>query len=111
MLSSDVNSAFDPNYANVNEKKNTAYFGKGVVFMKYTGSRGKSGSNDASAEYIGKLRKIMDENNIFKYVCYLKFHINFVVQFKVNLSNQLAAFTELTVCTHFSNKMSSLKVC
>ena len=64
MLSSDVNSAFDPNYANVNEKKNTAYFGKGVVFMKYTGSRGKSGSNDASAEYIGKLRKIMDDNNV-----------------------------------------------
>ena len=64
MLSSDVNSAYDPNYPNVSEKKNTAYFGKGVVFMKYTGSRGKSGSNDASAEYIGKLRKIMDENNV-----------------------------------------------
>ena len=64
MLSSDVNSAYDPNYSNVNEKKNTAYFGKGVVFMKYTGSRGKSGSNDASAEYLAKLRKIMDDNDV-----------------------------------------------
>lgn len=60
MLSSDVNSAYDPNYASVSEKKNTAYFGKGVAFIKYTGSRGKSGSNDASAEYIAKLRNIMD---------------------------------------------------
>jgi aspartyl aminopeptidase len=64
MLSSDVNSAYDPNYANVSEKKNTAYFGKGVVFIKYTGSRGKSGSNDASAEYIAHLRKIMDEAGV-----------------------------------------------
>jgi aspartyl aminopeptidase len=64
MLSSDVNSAYDPNYASVSEKKNTAYFGKGVVFIKYTGSRGKSGSNDASAEYIAKLRKIMDDAGV-----------------------------------------------
>ena len=64
MLSSDVNSAYDPNYASVSEKKNTAYFGKGVAFIKYTGSRGKAGSNDASAEYIAKLRKIMDDAGV-----------------------------------------------
>lgn len=64
MLSSDVTAAYDPNYANVSEKKNSAYFGKGMVFMKYTGSRGKSGSNDASAEYVGALRKIMEDNNV-----------------------------------------------
>lgn len=64
MLSSDVNSAYDPNYAGVSEKKNTAYFGKGVAFIKYTGSRGKAGSNDASAEYIAKLRKIMDDAGV-----------------------------------------------
>ncbi len=64
MLSSDVSAAFDPNYASAFEKKNAAYFGRGVVFNKFTGSRGKSGSNDANAEYIGKLRKIMDDNNV-----------------------------------------------
>ena len=64
VLSSDVSAAFDPNYPSVMDKKNAAYFGKGMVFNKYTGSRGKSGSNDASAEYIGKLRKIMDDNNV-----------------------------------------------
>ncbi len=64
MLSSDVTSAFDPNYASVYEKKNTAYFGCGMVLMKYTGSRGKSGSNDACAEFIGELRNIMDENKV-----------------------------------------------
>ena len=61
MLSSDVSAAYDPNYASVFEKKNSAFFGKGMVFNKYTGSRGKSGSNDASAEFIGKLRKVMDD--------------------------------------------------
>lgn len=60
MLSSDVSAAFDPNYASAFEKKNTAYLGHGMVFNKYTGSRGKSGSNDACAEYIGKLRGVMD---------------------------------------------------
>ena len=60
MLSSDVSAAFDPNYASAFEKKNTAYLGRGMVFNKYTGSRGKSGSNDACAEYIGQLRGIMD---------------------------------------------------
>lgn len=64
MLSSDVTAAFDPNYAAVSEKKNSAFFGKGMVFNKYTGSRGKSGSNDASAEYLGALRRIMDDNNV-----------------------------------------------
>lgn len=64
MLSSDVSAAFDPNYAGVNEPKNTAYFGKGIVFNKYTGSRGKSGSNDANAEYIGSLRAVMDDAGV-----------------------------------------------
>lgn len=64
MLSSDVTAAYDPNYASASEKKNTAYFGCGMVLMKYTGSRGKSGSNDASAEFIGELRKIMDDNQV-----------------------------------------------
>lgn len=64
MLSSDVSAAYDPLYASAFEKKNCAYFGRGVVFNKFTGSRGKSGSNDANAEYMGKLRKIMDDNNV-----------------------------------------------
>ena len=64
MLSSDVTAAYDPNYPSVSEKKNSSYFGKGMVFMKYTGSRGKSGSNDASAEFMGSLRKIMDDNDV-----------------------------------------------
>ena len=62
MLSSDVSAAFDPNYASAFEKKNIAYLGRGMVFNKYTGSRGKSGSNDACAEYIGELRKVMDDS-------------------------------------------------
>ena len=65
VLSSDVSAAFDPNYPSVMDKKNAAYFGKGMVFNKYTGSRGKSGSNDASAEYVGKLRAVMDGGNVF----------------------------------------------
>lgn len=64
MLSSDVSAAYDPTYASVFEKKNCAYFGRGVVFNKYTGARGKSGSNDASAEYIGRIRKVMDDHNV-----------------------------------------------
>ncbi|MEG0319685.1 MAG: aminopeptidase, partial [Niameybacter sp.] len=64
MLSSDVTAGHDPNYPSVLEKNNAAYFGKGVVFMKYTGSRGKSGSNEANAEYMAYLRKIMAENNV-----------------------------------------------
>ena len=64
MLSSDVSAAYDPNYPQVNEIKNCAYFGKGIVFNKYTGARGKSGSNDAHAEFIAKIRKVMDDNNV-----------------------------------------------
>ncbi|MCD7981707.1 MAG: aminopeptidase [Clostridiales bacterium] len=63
-LSSDVSAAFDPNYPGVMEKKNAAYFGKGLVFNKYTGSRGKSGSNDAGAEYVAQVRGIMDKGNV-----------------------------------------------
>lgn len=64
MLSSDVSAAFDPMYEGVYEKKNAAYFGKGLVFNKYTGSRGKSGSNDANPEYIAHLRDILDRNSV-----------------------------------------------
>ena len=64
VLSSDVSAAYDPNYPAVMEKKNSAYFGKGLVFNKYTGSRGKSGSNDASAEYMAEIRRIMDDNRV-----------------------------------------------
>lgn len=64
MLSSDVSAAFDPMFESVFEKKNTAYFGRGLVFNKYTGSRGKSGSNDANAEYVAYLRRILDEANV-----------------------------------------------
>ena len=64
MLSSDVSSAYDPLYADAFEKKNTAFFGRGLVLNKYTGSRGKNNTNDASAEYIAKLRKVMDENEL-----------------------------------------------
>ena len=62
MLSSDVSAGFDPNFPEVMEKKNSAYLGHGITFNKYTGSRGKSGSNDANPEYIAKLRKVMDDN-------------------------------------------------
>ena len=64
MLSSDVSAAFDPNYPEVMEKKNAAYLGHGITFNKYTGSRGKSGSNDANPEYIAKLRRVMEENHV-----------------------------------------------
>ena len=64
MLSSDVNAAYDPLFPEVFEKKNTAFLSKGLVFSKFTGSGGKSGSNDANAEYIAKLRNIMDANNV-----------------------------------------------
>lgn len=64
MLSSDVNAGFDPNYAYVFEKKNASYLGRGVVFSKFTGSRGKSGSNDANAEYIARVRKALERENV-----------------------------------------------
>ena len=64
MLSSDVSAAFDPNFASVYEAKNSCYLGHGVVFNKFTGSRGKSGSNDADAEYLAQIRKIMDDGGV-----------------------------------------------
>ncbi len=63
MLSADVNAAYDPLYAEAFEKKNAAFFGKGGVISKYTGSRGKGGSNDANAEYLGKLRNIFESED------------------------------------------------
>ena len=64
MLSSDVSSAYDGLYADAFEKKNVAYLGRGMVFNKFTGARGKSGSSDASAEYLGELRRMMDASNV-----------------------------------------------
>lgn len=64
MLSSDVSSAFDPSYASCFDKKNVAFLGCGMVFNKFTGARGKSGSNDANAEYLGHLRRIFDKKKI-----------------------------------------------
>lgn len=64
MLSSDVSAGVDPLFVSVNDKKNAAYLGNGIVFNKYTGARGKSGSNDVSAEYVARIRAVMDESNI-----------------------------------------------
>ena len=64
MLSSDVSAGFDPIYAQSFEKKNAAFLGRGMSFNKFTGSRGKSGSNDANAEYIARLRRIFDEAGV-----------------------------------------------
>lgn len=64
MLSSDVSSAYDPSFASSFDKKNVAYLGNGMVFNKFTGARGKTGSNDANAEYLGHLRSIFDKENI-----------------------------------------------
>ena len=64
MLSSDVSAAYDPMYAEVFEKRSSAFFGKGLVFNKFTGSRGKSGSNDANAEYLAKIRQAMDSKDV-----------------------------------------------
>ncbi|EKU71877.1 aminopeptidase [Selenomonas sp. F0473] len=64
MLSSDVSSAYDGLYADAFEKKNVAYLGRGMVFNKFTGARGKSGSSDASAEYLGELRRMMDDAGV-----------------------------------------------
>ena len=64
MLSSDVNAAYDPLFASAFEKNNASYCGRGVVFSKFTGSRGKSGSNDANAEYIARIRNMMDKNDV-----------------------------------------------
>ncbi len=64
MLSSDVSAAYDPGFGEAFEKKNSAYFGRGLVLNKYTGARGKSGSNDANAEYIARIRKIFDDHQV-----------------------------------------------
>lgn len=64
MLSSDVSAAYDPMFAETFEKRSSAFFGKGLVFNKFTGSRGKSGSNDANAEYLAQIRKAMDSQNV-----------------------------------------------
>lgn len=66
MLSSDVSAAFDPLYPSAFEKKNAAFLGKGMVFNKFTGSRGKSGSNDCNAEFLGEIRNMLEKQN----VCY-----------------------------------------
>ncbi len=63
-LSADVNAAFDPTFAEVNERNNCAYVNKGVCITKYTGSRGKSGTSDASAEFAGRIRRLMDSKNV-----------------------------------------------
>ena len=64
MLSSDVSAGFDPTYAASFERKNASFLGEGLVFNKFTGSRGKSGSNDANAEYIAEIRRALDKDGI-----------------------------------------------
>jgi aspartyl aminopeptidase len=71
MLSSDVSNAYDPNYPEVNDPKNSAYFGCGIVFNKFTGSRGKGGSNDAHPEFIAKVRRILAEEDVQFQTCEL----------------------------------------
>ena len=64
MLSSDVSAGYDPAYSEAFEKKNAAYLGRGIVLNKFTGARGKSGSNDANAEYVARVRKIFDDHDV-----------------------------------------------
>jgi len=71
MLSSDVSAAFDPAFASVYEKKNACFLGHGLAFMKFTGSRGKAGSNDADAEYVALIRSIMDGAGVHFQTCEL----------------------------------------
>ncbi|MBR1829664.1 MAG: aminopeptidase [Atopobiaceae bacterium] len=71
VLSCDVSAAYDPAFASVFEKKNSSFLGHGLSFMKYTGARGKSGSNDASAEYVAEIRRIMDEAGVHFQTCEL----------------------------------------
>jgi len=65
MLSADVNAAVDPNYESVYEKRNATYLGHGIILQKYTGARGKYDSSDASAEFVGEVRKLFNDNGIF----------------------------------------------
>ena len=71
MLSSDVSAGFDPNFASAFEKKNAAFLGRGLCFNKYTGSRGKSGSNDANAEYMAQIRRMLDDADVAFQTCEL----------------------------------------
>ena len=71
MLSSDVCVAYDPNYPEVSDKKNSAYFGCGICFCKFTGSRGKAGASDANAEFVAKVRNVMDKNKVSFRMCEL----------------------------------------
>ena len=64
MLSSDVCTAFDPNYPSVSEQRNNAFLGKGVALIKYTGVRGKSGANDAHAEFVGEIRRMLNSAGV-----------------------------------------------
>lgn len=64
MLSADVNAALDPNYEGTHDKMNAGYLGKGIAILKYSGSRGKAGASDASAEYLGEIRRLFNEHNI-----------------------------------------------
>ena len=64
MLSSDVSAGYDPTFAEAFEKKNSAYLGRGIVLNKFTGSRGKGGSNDANAEYVARVRRIFDDHKV-----------------------------------------------
>lgn len=64
MLSADVNAAIDPTFENVYDKRNSSFLGRGIVLQKYTGARGKSGASDASAEFLGEIRKLFNDNNI-----------------------------------------------
>ena len=65
MLSSDVSAGYDPLYASAFEKTNSSFLGHGLTFNKYTGARGKSGCNDANPEFIAKIRKVLDDNNVY----------------------------------------------
>ena len=71
MLSSDVSAGVDPSYASVFESKNAGYLHGGLVFNKYTGARGKSGSNDASAEFVALVRRVMDDAGVVYHTCEL----------------------------------------
>lgn len=71
MLSGDVAAAYDPLYPEVMDTRNTAYLGKGIAFAKFTGRRGKGGSNDANAEFIAKVRRVMDDNDVMFQTCEL----------------------------------------
>lgn len=71
MLSSDVSAGYDPLYASVFESKNSAFMGRGLVFNKYTGARGKSGSNDANAEFVARVRRVMDDAGVSFQTCEL----------------------------------------